>query len=697
MAKTNFSTSLRAAVTVAVVGVQAIAATSPRLAVGQTAPPAAPATAPQAPAGTAPKPKDDAERRRLAYQTYLEAERLAGDGEYLQAVESYRKAIELAPDEDEPRAALAQLYLRNHNLAEARTAALDATKVNAKSVPARSVLAHIALTEAIVGGSLDPQKSQRAIAEIEELTLLDEKAQMQLGSQSIRALAVLGELYKVVKDDTKATATFERLTRVDSQQSNSFLALARLYFKQNKYREASKAAEQARRLEPTNLDVLDVLAQCYIRSGRTSEALDVYKQALEVSNDAVKDVIRLKLADSLMRVGKYTEAIESVKPILAVQPKNIAAVRVVADASRRSGNREQAAKAIEAALVGQDVIESLELVFVLAETYEEMEQFDKAVATYEEALAALVNPDGTVSEDDRQNAGVIFRRIALAHRLAGRPAKITETFDRMRKALGTSDALPDLAEIQNALETANYDLAVTLSRKGAERFTGDERRTVLFAQAQAMGKKGETEAAVKLLEGMLDKTPSDIDVYAVMAVVQLDGADAMGAERSVRKALEIEPDDTGLLITLSSVQDRAKQYAASEASLRKVLAVDPDNATALNNLGYFLTERKERLEEALTLIQRAVTIEPTNGSYLDSLGWLYFQMGKTTEAQKYLEQAAVYEHRSSTIREHLGDLYDKLGQGAKAREHWAAALRLANEADEISRLKGKLKEPPAKP
>ena len=87
-------------------------------------------------------------------------------------------------------------------------------------------------------------------------------------------------------------------------------------------------------------------------------------------------------------------------------------------------------------------------------------------------------------------------------------------------------------------------------------------------------------------------------------------------------------------------------------------------ATALNNLGYFLTERKDRLDEALSLIQRAVNIDPTNGSFLDSLGWLYFQMGKLPEAKRYLEQAAVYEHQSSTIREHLGDLYHKLGERA---------------------------------
>ena len=67
-------------------------------------------------------------------------------------------------------------------------------------------------------------------------------------------------------------------------------------------------------------------------------------------------------------------------------------------------------------------------------------------------------------------------------------------------------------------------------------------------------------------------------------------------------------------------------------------------------------------------------------------------MGKMPEAKKYLEQAVSYEFQSATIREHLGDLFLKLGDPAKARQYWEAALRLSNERDEVARLKGKLKE-----
>ena len=131
-------------------------------------------------------------------------------------------------------------------------------------------------------------------------------------------------------------------------------------------------------------------------------------------------------------------------------------------------------------------------------------------------------------------------------------------------------------------------------------------------------------------------------------------------------------------------------YKESEETLRQVLAIDPDNPTALNNLGYFLTERGEKLDEALLLIQRAVNIEPTNSSFLDSLGWLYFKRSQYDQARQYIEQAIGYDGRSATQHDHLGDVYEKLGNMNQAREMWKKAVDMATDPAEIERIKTKL-------
>jgi Tfp pilus assembly protein PilF len=85
-----------------------------------------------------------------------------------------------------------------------------------------------------------------------------------------------------------------------------------------------------------------------------------------------------------------------------------------------------------------------------------------------------------------------------------------------------------------------------------------------------------------------------------------------------------------------------------------------------------------------------VRAEPSNPSFLDSLGWAYFKLGKLKEAERYLSDAARRNPASATIQEHVGDLFQKLGQQEKAQTSWRRALSLATEANDAARIKAKL-------
>jgi Flp pilus assembly protein TadD len=105
-----------------------------------------------------------------------------------------------------------------------------------------------------------------------------------------------------------------------------------------------------------------------------------------------------------------------------------------------------------------------------------------------------------------------------------------------------------------------------------------------------------------------------------------------------------------------------------------------------------LAERGERLDESVSYLKRALEAEPDNGSFLDSLGWAYFKLGNIDKARQYLEKASIYSKRNSTIHEHLGDVLREAGRLAEARKHWEKALEYSVEANEIARLRGKLKD-----
>jgi tetratricopeptide (TPR) repeat protein len=82
----------------------------------------------------------------------------------------------------------------------------------------------------------------------------------------------------------------------------------------------------------------------------------------------------------------------------------------------------------------------------------------------------------------------------------------------------------------------------------------------------------------------------------------------------------------------------------------------------------------QRLDEAESLVQRALKEEPFNGGYLDSLGWIYFKQNKLADAEATLRKAVERESRDATIHSHLGDVYAKLGRTEQASAEWEKSL-----------------------
>jgi Tfp pilus assembly protein PilF len=150
---------------------------------------------------------------------------------------------------------------------------------------------------------------------------------------------------------------------------------------------------------------------------------------------------------------------------------------------------------------------------------------------------------------------------------------------------------------------------------------------------------------------------------------------------------------------LGSIYERQKFYDRAEQEFKKALAVDPKNAYVLNYYGYMLGDLGQRLDEAESLVQRALKEEPFNGGYLDSLGWIYYKQNKLTDAEAMLRKALEREGRDATIHSHLGDVYSKLGRTEQAAAEWEKSLaewrRAAPadvENDKIAEIEKKLGE-----
>jgi tetratricopeptide (TPR) repeat protein len=647
------------------------------------------------------------DKKSEALKKYLEAQRLEKANNYTGAVNAYKDAIGLDPASAELRVALGSLYLKNRNFIDAEAQAREALKVTPGSIDARRLYASVYVQQTFVGTSFDKEKAKSAIDQLQEIIKISPTAKVDIGNQEVAALAVVGELYSHLDDSEKAFDAFKRLSEADASSDVAFYSMSVYYFSKAKYREAAEAARRAYDIAQKPL-YADRLAQSLMRIGRTQEALGLYKKAIGLKDkdkDKDKDEdegdskdnpmvspLLFNYAEALVFAGQYDEAKKVLDPVLKGASKQSAAylraTEIATDALRRAGKRDEAVKVLQTALTGQDVSESLPLLYALAETYGEMQQFGKAIDTYEEALKSLSNPDGTIGSHDKQNASVIMTRIALAYRLQGKPEKQMETYEKMKKALGADSPQPDEFIIDTLIQDGKNKEALDAASTAAVKFPNERQFKLL--KAQAAGRLGDMRTAEATLQSLMKQTSEDSQTYSFLSSIQLEANQLKESEENARKAVSLDPKDIDALVMLSIVQEREKKYKDSEATLRKAIEIDPDNATLLNNLGYYLTERGDRLQEAEELIRRAVNIVPTNGSFLDSLGWLFFKQGKTSEAQKYLEQAVFYSPRSGTIHDHVGDLNKKLGNTDKARAEWETALKLSTDQDEIKKIKDKL-------
>jgi Flp pilus assembly protein TadD len=159
-------------------------------------------------------------------------------------------------------------------------------------------------------------------------------------------------------------------------------------------------------------------------------------------------------------------------------------------------------------------------------------------------------------------------------------------------------------------------------------------------------------------------------------------AEAIAAAEAARKKF---PDDSGILYQLGAALDKSGRRGDAERTFRELIAQDPLDANALNYLGYMFAENAMQLDEAVSLIERALQVEPENPSFLDSLGWAYVQQGKFDLADAPLSKAAEKMPKNSVIQEHLGDLRLKQNRPGDAIAAWKRALE--GDGDSIDRGK----------
>jgi len=581
------------------------------------------------------------------------------------AMEEYRLAIEADPSSEFLTSGLAELYVKTGRIRDAVLEAQDILKRDPNNIEAHKLLGRIylrSLGDMPGNGNGSDNVLKLAIEQYEQIVKIE--------PDNVDDHLLLGRLYRLNNDLQKAETELKIAVKLDPDSEEAVTTLALLF---------SDEGDTAHALQ-----VLSAVpdsgrsAKLYAALGATYEqrkdyksAINAYKHAIQLDRDNL-DAIR-GLAENLLNDGQIDAALDQYKVIADANPEDAQTYLRISEIYRRQGKYDEALDSLKKAQAM--VPDALEVPYNIAVVYQAEARYDEAEKILQDLLKKTEKPDSSYSQSDRSNRGIFIERLGMVYRDQENYQAAVDTFRKMIP-LGDDNARTAYQDIIDTYrDSKQWPQATAVAKEALQKLPDDrDLRMVLDAQ---LADTGDPEKPLADVRSLLKGAPEDREVYIRLAIMYTRLKRWPDAEEALNKAqqLSTKPEDKEYVDFLrGSTYEREKKYDQAEVEFKKVLAANPQSAITLNYLGYMNADRGVELEESLNYIKEAVSLEPTNGAYLDSLGWAYFKLGKYDLAEETLNKASLHMSSDPTVQDHLGDLYQKTGRLKLAAAHWERAL-----------------------
>lgn len=461
------------------------------------------------------------------------------------------------------------------------------------------------------------------------------------------------------RDKNRIDRALKRWLEVEPDNADVYIMKAPIALLNKDAKAALAAINEALKLAPENAneylttmaDSLRELAEPGL--GLTfMHSLDMYEQG---HPEAFYAAARLALL-----YQRYNDALTDIEKVLQQQPDRQEAIVIKAEALQRTGKTDESLALLKAAMEKEGAGEAIKFGYAKAlgengktqqakQLFEELHQIDPKNNDYIYALG-LISLENEQAESAKKYFNLLIKN--------GDPTKQAAYF------MGLAE------ELEGNLEQALVWYASVPKNSG--RFDSAQANYITI-----LGKQGNIDKArnhLKLLRKEQPKRAVDFYLYEAAFLREYDMNQV--AFEVYNDALKQYPENIDLLYARAMVAEPLNMLSVLEEDLQYILQKQPDNADALNALGYTLTDRTNRHEEALILIQKAVDISPKNAYYLDSLGWVYYKLGDLEKAEQYLREAIEIQDDVEFMA-HLGEVLWELQRQNEAKQVWEQAKKVA--------------------
>jgi len=442
------------------------------------------------------------------------------------------------------------------------------------------------------------------------------------------------------------------------------------------------------KLDENNPKAQQALSSELVKAARFSESVIHLQKALDL--DPLLNVNFISSQGNDLTEGARELWLESLTPLAAQFSQNQALLFNIASLHQQQGNL---GKAIE---ICDRLIEHHSEFYpawsLKARMLASDNQHQQALSTVNSALKVFENDKSLtllkarllIKLKDIQGAGEVFKQLSESnpddpHILL--PLALTQL--DLENLTGAKATLTQLLNSHQLKSEAHYYLGRIEEQLGnpdlaLEHYLAmTSGREYLSAQGAIVDiyiDKDQLDLALTHLEQQRNIDGENQQAYYLMEIDALNRSQLYQQSLAVlNRAIPLYPNNKDMRYARAIVSEKLGDLDQLEQDLLHIIQLDPNNATALNALGYSLADRNIRIDEAHAYIVKAKTLEPNDPAIIDSLGWVYFRMGRLDDAITLLKEAfAVFP--DAEVAAHLGEVYFSKGDVNKAKEIWQKAL-----------------------
>ncbi len=697
------------------------------------------------------KPQTEAGRERLQALTLFAAGRmLERRQDYAGALRNYQRALRYDPEALTVARSIVPLAIRLKRYSEAVRYALKAAELEDADPLLLRRLGVYVTEQGDWGRAVNLYEKALALRENKKETAADILLRMEMGR-----LYHLDEKYKKAAenfdrvmyalDHPKEYKLDDDMKKVLLDDGGStYILFGASFLLADEPEKAAAAFRKSDKLAPNKALLAYNLAQVYARSGKPEKTLAELQIALgENLSDEGTGPFDL-LAEVLKKLGKEKELVARLEKLHAARPDNIPLGYALAEQYLNADQLDKA-EPLYAAL--QKKGPTLTGYRSLVGIYRKTKQPDKLLAVLADAAGKMgsLDPLGKEGKALIEDATLVRALIEIARKqskatpVAKKPDQ--EKRDQEKRVAKKSGYGRLLAVALLAMEAKHFDAAGEFFELAAKAKPDAAAELFLTWGVGLLMADKYAESARVFQKGLDEEAlPKDNPsfYFYLAGALELAGQTDKALAAS-RKATEIDAESARFLGRVGWVLYHAKRYpeaakayaelidkfdsnhdsddvrqivrearlvlsnmcvidhkvADAQEWLEQVLDEFPGDVSALNDLGYLWAEENRNLRRAHEMIREAVTAEPENGAYRDSLGWVLYRLGRYDEAVAELKKAASDKQPDAIILDHLGDALLKTKQPEKAKDAWrraAEAFRKAGEPKKALEMEKKIKQ-----